>query len=136
MGVDKVPRKFFVESGTIRIGADVNIFRAEANVLKTADSLVVSGGSLALDATNARLRLAASGTIEISTDTAIRRMGAGTLRTNSVWEATAGILSIDGGQALPVIPGDGGIGVYATANVSYFAYRVDGTTYRFTGTAQ
>lgn len=49
MGYFKIRRSLNIGGGSVQLGADVNIYRSAANVLKTDDSLTTAGYTLTAD---------------------------------------------------------------------------------------
>lgn len=104
MGYFKTRRALAVGGGSVHIGADTNLYRSSANVLKTDDALTVAGASTLTGAVTANGGVDSSGTVTLT-----------------------GRLVAPYGTASPTIASNGQIVVYTKSNVSYLGVYVGGT---------
>ncbi len=106
MGYTKIRRALAIGGGSVQLGADVNIYRTSANVLKTDDALTVAG------------TLTASGA---STLTGIATVSAG-------MDASGGTkLTVPYATTTPNINANGQLQMLQKSNLSYLLYYCGGT---------
>ena len=106
MGLFKIRRALAVGGGSVQIGADCNVYRTSANVLKTDDGLTVSGVLTASSTLTASGAVNASGTVTLT-----------------------GRLVAPYGTASPTVATNGQVLLVHHTHVPYLVVRSGGTTY-------
>lgn len=116
MGYFKIRRALAVSGGSVNIGADTNIYRTSANVLKTDDALTVTGTLTASAAATVGTTLGVTG--KATLNGGVDSSGTITL---------TGRLVAPHGTASPTIATNGQVVVYTKSNVSYLGVHIGGT---------
>lgn len=107
MGFLKIRRSLDVAGGSVHIGADTNLYRTSANILKTDDALTVTGlTTMTAGFVTARGGTVTAGTVDLATGTA---------------------LVIPHHTASPTVNKNGHLTFLQKANRSYLLYQAGGT---------